>query len=307
MKSLLLGLLLAVVAQSTSWAQGFTPAADSLWMKVGYGYARASEDFSGVDDQLYEDVALGTRKPFRSRQGELVGGTLQIHEITFDAVWAPADGWVVGGFVPLFKAVRYENPRPFSTSANQPGDVVVFGGRRLTPGEFRDFGATAFVKAKVPTSFKFPYTNEALTGEGQFDVSGALAVTYAIASTLHLNASVEARYRFPFDGAGGYVEPGNELETSVSVGGSPVSGVWVSAGLNGLWATPFRVRPDGQTTTETKMERRFSTAMASVYWYGLGTLVGTPGLALDAWTKVPIAGVDYPVLYSGGLGVAMAY
>jgi hypothetical protein len=303
---LFFALACVLCAPGEAAAQGFTPAEGALWAKLGYGYARATQDFSGVDDRLYADIALGTRNRFRSRQGELVGGTLQIHDTTLDVAWAPVDGFVLGGFVPVLKAVRYENPRPFQTKATGPGDILLYGGAQLTPRSERRIGVTAYAKVKVPTSHRYPYTNEALRGEGQVDVSGALGTSIVLAPGLYLNNTVELRHRFQHHSAEGSADPGDELEASLSLGGGPVDGLWLTAGLNGLWGAPFRVKPAGQDSFETRMERRFYTGLVSAYWSGLGAMMSAPGLALDVWFKVPLAGVDYPVLYSGGVGVAMS-
>ncbi len=301
------GLLTLMIAGEVS-AQGFTPEEGSLWTKLGYGYSRATSDFAGVDDQFYDPtIELGERGDFRSRDGEPVGGTLQIHDVTLDMVWAPVDGFVVGGFVPLVKAVRYENPRPFSTSATGPGDVQLFAGMQMTPRDLRKFGLTAYIKTKIPTSFRYPYTNEALLGEGQVDVSGALGSTLSLLPNLNLNNTIEIRHRFAHDSDEGFADPGDELEASLTLGGAPVKGIWLTVGVSGLWATPFQIKPPGAETKSIRMQRKFYTALLSAYWYGLGTLVDSPGLAMDMWVKAPLAGVDYPVLWSGGLGIAKGF
>jgi hypothetical protein len=295
-------------AASDASAQGFTPAQGAVWTRLGYGLARASEDFAGVDDIIYDArVSRGDRGPFRSRGGELVGGALQVQDVTLDVSWAPVDGFVVGGFVPLVKLVSYENPRPFKTRSNGPGDVVLYGGAQLTPRDEGRLGVSAYARVKLPTSFGFPYVDDARRGEGQIDASGALAASFALMPRLYLNSTVELRHRFVNSSDEGEVDFGDELEASASLGGGPVDGLWLTAGVTGMWGAPTRVRTADKEVAELRQERRFYTALLSAYWSGFGDLVSTPGLALDVWAKAPLGGVDYPVLWSGGAGVALGF
>ena len=284
-------------------------------MKLGYIYGQANGQFAGVDAQQFRnddgtpsfDVALGDRVGFISRQGELVGGTLFSHDVTVDAVWSPIDGLTTGLFVPALRYVQYSNTtNNYTTRAVGPGDVKLYAGYQLTPRDQDVLGISLFGRVKVPTSFNFPYTNEALRGEGQPDAELALENSAKFGPVMG-NLGVTYRFRGDFVEGVDRVEIGDELEITASVGGSPAPWLWLSAGYSGLFGQEWRIvterygRPFERTT-----RREFQTVFAGAYVM-FGQYVDMPGLALDLWVKAPFAGQDFAEMYSGGAGLAYGF
>ena len=313
--------LIAATAAVIAWgalapeasAQGFTPQEGSVWVKTGYIYSRAEQNFAGLDEILFDGSReRGQRVPFRSRNGQIVGGQMYTHEATLDAVWAPVDRIVVGLFAPVFRFSHYSNTTNNYTTENAGvGDVQLYGGYQLTSRSNDRVGSTVMARVKIPGSYKFPYTNEALLGEGQFDLSAVWANTVAIRPRLHLNASAEFRYRFGWVGNspdGRFADPGEEVHISAGLAGGPTEWLWLSVGYTGMWGTPWRIRrPDfGFDEIDTRVERRFHAGIASAYLM-LGQYIGVDGLALDVFGKIPLAGQDHAVMYSGGAGVAYGF
>ncbi len=230
-------------------AQGFAPAKGSVWMKLGYIYGQANGQFAGVDAQQFRnddntpffDAALGDRIGFISRQGQLVGGTLFSHDVTVDAVWSPIDGLTTGLFVPALRYVQYSNTtNDYTTRAVGPGDVKLYAGYQLTPRDHDVLGISLFGRVKVPTSFKLPYTDAALRGEGQPDAEIALENSAKFGPVMG-NLGVTYRFRGDFIDGTDRVEIGDELEITASVGGSPAPWLWLSAGYSGLFGQEWRI------------------------------------------------------------------
>lgn len=292
-------------------AQGFVPARGSGWAKVGYIDSRADANFAGRDEQRFapgnED---GQRVPFRSRQGQVVGGTLTSREATLDVLYSPANRWVIGSFVPLFRYVSYSNTvNAYRTEARRPGDINLYGGYQLTQHD--RLGVTLYGKVKIPTATKYPYTNEALSGEGQFDVSAALGGSYVILPNLHLNGTLEFKYRFGWLGNGKdpdglYADPGEELHMGLGLGYGPTSWLWLSAGWTGFEGTPWLVQYTGEDEPIYRIERSFHAVMGSAYLM-FGRWIGFDGLALDLFAKVPFTGEDHAVMTSYGVGLASSF
>lgn len=292
-------------------AQGFVPAKGSGWAKLGYIYSQADANFAGRDEQRFApENEDGTRVPFRSRTGQVVGGTLLTQEATLDALYSPAHRWVIGTFIPLFRYVDYSNTvNDYRTTATRPGDVNLFGGYQLTQHD--RLGITLYGKVKVPTATKFPYTNEALSGEGQFDASAALGGSYAILPSLYLNGSIELKYRFGWLGNGRndeglYADPGEELHMGLGLGYGATSWLWLSAGWSGFEGTPWLVQYRGESEPIYRIERSFHAVTGSAYLM-FGKWVGLDGLALDLFAKVPFTGEDHAAMTSYGVGLASSF
>lgn len=303
----LVGLSLIMSANQAA-AQGFTPAKGSVWTKVGYSYMSAKENFAGLNERVFisnksED---GARVPFRSRSGQVVGGELYGHQTTLDAVWAPVDRLVVGGFVPMLGYLRYSNEtNNYTTKKIGVGDIQLFTGYQISPRDQSRLGVSVYGRVKVPTGTKMPYTNEAILSEGQLDVSGALAVSFALLPRLHLNTMVEYRHRFAYDADDGYADPGEELHMQATLGGGPLDWVWFTAGYAGFVGQAWQVGASSEQT-QRLLQRQFHAAMFGAY-VDIGSTLGVAGLALDGWLKVPFAGRDHAVTTSMGLGVAYAF
>jgi len=315
--------LLLLVGSSAS-AQGFTPQKGSTWLKVGYIQSSADQNFAGLDEVRWNrfnlenapeledrEIAYGERTDFRSRQGDVIGGALVANEVTLDATYAPLPRMVVGGFVPIFKRAYYENPRPYKTEERGVGDIQLFAGYQLTPPDQYKIGSTVYIRGKIPTSSKFPYTNESLLGEGQFDLSAALGNSIAILPRLYLNNTVELRHRFGWlgngsDPEGRFANPGDELHVFLGLGGGPTDWLWLNAGWAGMWGQAWVVQQVGESEPDFQLQRQFHAAQVSAY-FSFGKFIGVDGLALDVFAKIPFAGRDHAVLYSYGGGVAYGF
>lgn len=304
------GVMVTMLA-STASAQGFVPQKGTGWAKLGYIYSQADENFAGRDEQRFApENEDGKRVPFRARQGQVVGGKLLTHEATLDALYAPTDRLVLGGFMPVFKSVFYSNTtNNYQTSANRPGDLSLYAGYQLARGERT--GVTLYGKLKAPTSFKYPYTNEAITGEGQVDASAALGFTSMILSNLALNATLEFKYRFGWVGNGRdpdglFADPGEELHASLGLGYGVTSWLWLSGGYSGFEGTPWRIQYFDETEPIARVERSFHAATLGAY-LSFGQWIGMDGLALDMFVKAPFTGTDHAAMISGGAGLAKAF
>ncbi len=280
-------------------------------MKFGYIYSRANNNFAGRDEQRFApEHEDGERVPFRSRPGQVVGGTLLTHEATLDMLYSPTQDVVVGVFMPVFKYGFYSNTvNDYRTRVRRPGDIYLYSGYQLAKGE--RLGVTLYGKLKVPTSFKYPYTNEAIAGEGQFDASAALGGTYMLRPNLHLNGSMEFKYRFGWLGNGRdpdglYVDPGEELHMSAGVGYGVASWLWLSAGWSGFNGTPWKIQYYDEEHPIARVERSFHAASIGAYVM-FGQWVGMDGWALDMFYKEPITGEDHAVMRSGGVGLAKSF
>ncbi len=305
-----------VAAPGAASAQGFAPAKGSVWMKLGYIHGQAGDQYAGVDAQSWRaedgnaprfDAALGERVGFISRQGQLVGGQLVSHDVTLDAVWSPIDGVTTGLFVPMLRYIQYSNDtNGYTTRALGPGDVKAYVGYQLTPRDQDVLGISLFGRVKIPTSFKFPYTNEALRGEGQTDVELGLENSAKIGPLL---ANLGATYRFRTDVVDGpdRVELGDELEVTASIGGAPLPWLWLSGGYSGLFGQQWEIETERYNAPfDRVVKREFQSVFAGAY-VSFGQWIGAPGLALDLWYKLPIAGQDFSVMYSGGAGLAYGF
>lgn len=317
---------LALLSSSVS-AQGFTPEHKSRWFKLGYIQSSADQNFAGLDEVRWnrenlennpelEDrrIAYGERTDFRSRQGDVIGGELVANEVTLDAVYAPLPRVVVGGFIPIYKRAYYENPRPYVTEERGAGDLQLFAGYQLTPPGQYKIGSTFYIRGKIPTSSKFPYTNESLLGEGQFDLSAALGNSLALSPRLFLNNTVEFRHRFGWlgngdDPEGRFAIPGDEVHVFLGLGGGPTDWLWLNAGWAGMWGQAWLVQQAGESEPDFQLKRQFHAAQVSAY-FSFGKLLkakATQGLALDVFAKIPLAGRDHAVLYSFGGGLAYGF
>jgi hypothetical protein len=304
---------MCMMMASTAFAQGFVPAKGTGWAKLGYIYSQADENFAGRDEQRFApENEDGKRVPFRARQGTVVGGKLLTHEATLDALYAPIDGLVIGGFMPVFKYAYYSNDAPpdgYSTSASRPGDLQLYSGYQLAKGART--GVTMYGKVKLPTSFKYPYTNEAIAGEGQVDASAALGLTSMILPNLALNGTLEFKYRFGWVGNGDdpdglFADPGEELHASLGLGYGATSWLWLSGGYSGFEGTPWQIQYFNESEPIARVERSFHAATLGAY-ITFGQWIGVEGLALDTFVKVPFTGTDHAAMISGGAGIASPF
>lgn len=311
--TLFMGIVCGVVwsvcgLSSQAFAQGFAPAPQSVWLKLGYSTMRATQNFAGLNERVFDgDRVLGAKVPFRSRTGQIVGGEQHGHQATLDVVWSPLSRVVVGGFAPILSYLYYHNDtNNYTTSKLGVGDIQLFGGYQLSPPSARRVGVSAYGRLKIPTSNNFPYTNSAILSEAQVDVSGVLAMSFVLLSRLHLNATLEYRHRFDHESDAGKVELGDEVHTQLTLGGGPLDWVWFTAGYAGFMGKPWVVQPAGQEAGQTLLSRRFHAAMFGAY-VDVGRYVQAPGLALDGWVKLPFAGRDHAVTTSAGVGVAYGF
>ena len=311
-----------VVCAASGWAasaqaQGFTPERGAVWAKVGIIHSWAHDQLAGRDEQFYNpDVVLGSRRPFRGRNGQVVGGEQNTQQLTIDATWAPIDGAVVGLYAPLLMRVYYHNDtNDYTTTSIGPGEPAVFAGYQLTPRGQWGFGSTLYVRGELPVQRKFPYTNEAIRSEGQLDLSIASANSVRLVDQLYLNVVAEYRWRLAYEGEGGTsADPGDEVHLTAGLGGAPVEGLWLSASYAGMWGGEWKIHTgslyrdgiDGQAFPPERVWRRRSHAVSvGAYVSGFERLTGIKGTALDVWFKVPVAGQD--VAASAAMGVGVAY
>jgi hypothetical protein len=325
--SLLLSSALLSLLSSPASAQGFTPQHKSKWFKLGYIQSSAAQNFAGIDEVRWNrynlennpsledrEIAYGERTDFRSRQGDVIGGELVANEVTLDAMYAPLPRVVVGGFIPIYKRAYYENPRPYETEEKGAGDLQLFAGYQLTPAGQYKVGSTVYIRGKIPTSSKFPYTNESILGEGQFDLSAALGNSLSLLPRLYLNNTIELRHRFGWLGNGSDSEgriaiPGDELHVFLGLGGGPTEWLWLNAGWAGMWGQAWLVQQAGEAEPDFQLERQFHAAQVSAY-FSFGKFLkasAAQGLALDVFAKIPLAGRDHAVLYSFGGGLAYGF
>ena len=303
--------LMTFTSSASASAQGFVPQKGSGWAKLGYIYSEADSNFAGRDEQRFApEHEDGQRVPFRSRTGQVVGGELITHEATLDLLYSPLDRVVIGVFWPMFRYVRYSNTtNNFFTRARRPGDVNLYAGYQLAATE--RFGLTAYARLKAPTSYEYPYTNQALAGEGQIDAGGALGFTGLLRSNVALNGTIELKHRFGWVGNGGdpqgrFADPGEELHTSLTLGYGPASWLWLSAGYSGFQGTPWRIAMAGEREPIARIERSFHAGLFGAY-LTFGQWVGVEGLALDAFVKLPFTGTDHAAMNSYGLGLAKPF
>lgn len=290
--------------QTQAMAQGFVPQKGTVWGKVGYIYGEATENFAGRDEVFFApNTELGARVPFRSREGKVVGGKLTLNQLTLDAIWVPIDRLMIGTFIPLLTRPFYSNTtNDYTTRKLGLGDINLFTGYQITPMEQYNVGVTAYLKAKIPTSFNLPYTNQALRGEGQFDLSAALGTTFVLAPKVHINTTFEYKVRFAYDGDEGRADPGDELHFTGGIGSGLIDKVWLSLNYSGFWGQEWEIEyADG----EQRQTKRQYHAVGFGAYVDLGSI--TPGLALDAWAKLPFAGRDHAVMRSLGIGVAKSF
>ncbi len=203
-----------------------------------------------------------------------------------------ASSW--GGLVPIYKYAFYSNSRPFRTETEGVGYPELYVGYQLTPTGQYAFGSTVYLRGKIPTTTPYPYTNQAILGEGQFDLAAALANSLEIFPRVYLNTSFEFRYRFPWLGNNDdpdlFAGPGEEFHLSGGLGASVTSWLWVNAGYSGFWGTPWIISWRGfDEQPQARIQRQFHTVMVSTY-IGIGEFVGAEGLALDAFVKLPLRG-----------------
>ena len=311
----LLLVLAAALAPSEASAQGFAPAKGSTWVKLGFIYSDATQNFAGTDELIFDpSVERGSKVDFRSRRGEVVGGELDTQELTLDAVYSPFEGGVIGLFMPVRKRVYYENPRPYVTTETGAGDLQLYAGYQLTPRDQSRLGSSFYVRGKVPFSRKYPYTNEALLGEGQFDLSVIWANTFALEPNIHLNSSVELKKRFGWlenDPNGLFATPGDEAHWSLGIGAGVTSWLWLSGTYSGFRGTPWLIsyrEPGFVRDTQPTLRMRRSLHSVSLGAYVMfGKWVGLDGLALDLFAKAPLAGEDHAVMRSFGAGLAYGF
>ena len=300
-------------------AQGFVPDKGTVWTKLGYSYGRATEAFAGQDERFFNErlgtgpTDVGARVPFRARNGQVVGGVAQINQLTLDAMFVPINKLVVGAHIPVLSRPSYSNTvNNYSTSTLGVADVRPYVGYQLTP-QGGSVGVSAYVRGKIPTTFNFPYTNSAILGEGQFDLSGVLATTLKVTDSLQITATGEYVHRFAHDssddaasGAGntdaGFANPGEEVHFGVSVGSGVIPGVWLTGSYQGMTGKEWDIQLlDG--------ERRFWKR--ELHSVGVGAYVDASfiaqGLALDLWARAPIAGQDVADMRAFGVGVAYGF
>lgn len=303
--------LLWLISPTLASAQGFTPSAGSGWAKLGVIGSRAAANFTGSDELRFDPQGeRGEVVPFRARQGQVVGGELTATEVTLDALYAPLSRVVFGLFMPVYKSVYYFNDvNNYETRARGVGDVSLYGGYQLTPPTMDRIGVTLYGKLKAPLSRKYPYTNEAILGEGQVDAGLALGGSFKLLERVMLHGALEYRHRRPWSGDGSDAEvlvadPGDEVHGALMLGASVTPWLWVSAGWSGFWGQAWELRyVDGSVPT---VQRTFHAGMASAY-LSFGDWVGLPGLALDLFVKLPFAGQDHAVMRSFGAGLARGF
>lgn len=297
-------------------AQGFAPEHKAVWAKVGLIHSWATDQFAGKDEQFYRaDTVLGERRPFRARNGQVVGGQQNTQQLTLDVTWAPLDGAVVGLYAPMLMRVYYHNDvNNYTTTSIGPGEPTLYAGYQLTPRGQWAFGSTLYVKGELPVQRKFPYTNEAIRSEGQLDLAIASASAIRLVDQLYLNVVAEYRWRLPYEGSGVSADPGDEVHVTAGLGGAPVQGLWLSASYAGMWGGAWEIDSGdlyvngagGQQLSSSRVWRRRSHAISvGAYVSGFERLTGIKGTALDVWMKVPVAGQD--VAASAAVGVGVAY
>jgi hypothetical protein len=293
-----------VCVGSTAWAQGFAPAPGTMSVKIGTVSNVATEAFAGLDElRSNPSLETGSRVDFYSTGGEKVGGELQIHELAGSFFYVPWAGVTTSVAVPLLKYVRYRNDtNGYTTTALGPGDVTTTLGYQWTPQTWSSFGSTLASQLKIPTSFGFPYTDEAMLGDGQVDVGLSTQNTLRL-GVVSVDASLSYVHRRPNKSDGRELRLGDEWRFSGSVGGAPTSALWVSLGYTGSVAQKWEIREAGEAWKEL-IQPQLHAAVASLYW--TLTSSGESRSALDLWFKVPVAGQDIPVLWSGGVGYVLS-
>ena len=302
-----LGLILVLLSLTTSAAaaaQGFTPPEGTLWTKFGVLSHLALDTFAGLDEVRFEEsINAGDRVPFYSVEGDRVGGNLQIYELTGDVIYVPIRGLRTSFSAPLFKYVRYHNDvNDYTTQAFGPGDINLGAGYQWSPDSWNAYGSSVTVRAKIPTSFDLPYQNSASLGDGQMDVGAGLDQTFKVGPLL-LDAGVTYLHRRPFTEGNLTIEPGDELQLQVALGGSIAQNVWAKVGYSGrlgeTWTSAV-----GDEPASALIQPFFHGLFSSIYW----TLSNddTSTTDLDIWFQAPIAGQDAAILWSTGVGYVWA-
>lgn len=291
--------LLSVTVTAPANAQGFAPPEGFLWTKFGLLNHVATDTFAGLDEVRFKpSITAGERVPFFSVGGAQVGGNLQIHELTGDLVYVPIKKLRTSVSAPLFKYVRYHNDvNDYTTQAFGPGDINVGAGYQWTPDGWSGYGSSVTIRAKIPTSFEYPYQDSAVLGDGQFDFGAGLDQTLKLGPAL-LDVGVTYLHRLPFEGEVRKVTPGDELHLLAALGGPVADNVWGKLGYSGkLGKSWINERFD---STFALIQPEFHGVFSSLYWTMSRDDNATT--ALDIWLQAPIAGQDAAALWSAGVG-----
>ncbi len=297
--------VLVLVAPSPAHASGFmltngfAPPAGHVWAKLSYAQWHADKEFAGVlDRNTFDGVHIGDVRPFNDN----TMGEVDTHSMGVNLVFAPLERIQIDAYMAPVQQVHFRNTE-YDSRAIGTGDVFVAAGYQLVPSP-ATIATSLGLQVKIPTT-PLPKSTESLPlTEGQYDIALEQASTWVPTHSMQVTLRTLVRHRFEFQDATRRIDPGDEAELGLSVGGGPLSWLWLSGGYAGLWSTGT-VDLSGGGPGDIQQIRQLHELWAGTYikW---GELFSNSlsELALDASVRYPIAGRDYPQGLTVSVGLA---
>lgn len=292
---------------SANAISGFAPQAQSAWVEFGWSNWSADSQYAGPfsPGELSYDggVSLGDRVPISIDED---GGTFSSTSLYLSFRITPVARFSYGAYFPIQQVSVLELPSTRTTTAGT-GDVFAWIAYELSRTE--RVGVSLFGHVKVPTT---QTTFESLTvplSEGQVDIAVEQQTTFAPIPQLHISGRLLWRYRFQVEqevgGSGVTIKPGNETELGIEFAGAPQRDLWLRATYNGLFAQTSEDRTVAEFIGPRERRQLHTAEFGAYVNFGRWIHEKTDGIALDAWYRHPLGGVDY--LRGDAVGIGLAY
>ena len=288
---------------------GFAPSARSAWAELGWSRWAADSQYAGpfgAGELSYDGgVDIGERVPISIDED---GGTFVNTSLSLSVRVTPVRGFSVGAHFPIRQTSVLELP---STRTTTVGTGDVFSWLAYQVAATDHVGVSLSTHVKIPTT---QATFESLSvplSEGQTDIAFAQTTTFAPIDRLQLSARLLWRYRFAvkeeLGGSVTRIKPGNETELTAEIGGAAHRDVWIRATYSGLFAETSEDRTV-PTFIGARERRQLHNAELGAYVnFGRWIHASTDGMAVDAWYRHPLGGVDYLRGPSYGFGLAYGF
>jgi hypothetical protein len=294
-----LAFILAFLLPAAASAGGFASPKGTWWSKVDYSSWAADGKFAGLFERdLANGVELGDHIEFDPS----TGGSLDTQAVSLTTQFVPIDRLVLGLHLPAFQRVVFEDST-FISETTGVGDLRPSIGYQVTPSGMSAATIVA-LDAKIPLSSPLAGFETIPLSEGQYDFAVRQETSWAPVGRLMITGMTLFRRRTVFVDDDRRIKPGDEAEASLSIGGAPLSVLWLSAGLHGLWSTGSEDRSNPGAVS-LRDRRQIQSFMAGAYLsFGRWLPTALHGLALDLSTRVPVSGQDYPSGASWAAGLA---
>lgn len=300
-----LALSLLAPAEGTALS-GFAPEARTLWLELGGTHWAADSQYAGpfgLGELGYEDGRdIGDRIPLSIDED---GGRFRSSTAFVAARVTPIASLSLGAYFPYLQVSELELPSTRTRTVGT-GDAHVWAAYHAPPFGERVATTIAF-HAKVPTTRASFESLSVPLSEGQVDLAVEQQTSWRPVAGLQISGSLLWRYRFAVERKTGgtqvRVKPGNETEVSVEVAGAPHPLLWLRATYAALFAQASEDRTVRGFVSAVEQRQVHNVELGA--YFSFGDAIRVDGLALDAWVRHPLGGVDF--LRGPSVGGGLAY